>query len=107
MKAKVWRLFHEGQPVDRNKLRASRPAEGELVVRLRVTGRHERLDIHLAALLGADDGYLLPVLDHARLVEMRGAWMRLAGIEVIPLNRSLKSQQADRHHQEWWCKLGI
>lgn len=106
MKAKVWRLFHEGQPVDRDRLRASKPAEGELVVRLRVGGRDERQDIHLAALLGADDTYLLPVLDSARLVEVRGAWLRLVGVEVIPEGRGIKNMRAERHRQEWWCRVG-
>ncbi len=105
MKAKVWRLFHKGQPVDRSLLRASRPAEGELGLRLRVGGRDERQDVHLAYLTAPDDSYLVPVLDHARVIEVRGAWLRLVGVEVIPEGRSIKRLRADRYKQEWWCRL--
>lgn len=105
MQASVWRLYHLGIKIERDKLRQSSPAVGDLALRLRVGGRGERYDIYLACLMLPDSSYAIPALDGAKLVEVRGRWLRLAGFEVIPRGASVKRLAADRYRQEWWCRL--
>ena len=105
MQAQVWRLYRHGQRIERDKLRQSSPAVGELALRLRLGGRGERFDVYLACLMNPDCSYVVPALDGAKLVEVRGRWMRLAGYEVIPRGTSVKRLSADRYRQEWWCRL--
>lgn len=105
MQARVWRLYQRGERIERDKLRQSSPAVGELALRLRLGGRGERYDVYLACLMNADCSYVVPALDGAKLVEVRGRWMRLAGFEVIPRGASVKRLSADRYRQEWWCRL--
>ena len=59
----------------------------------------------MVAMLLATDGesYVLPVLDHARVVRIRGRGALIAGTEVIPLGRGIKNIKAERYRQTWWC----
>lgn len=55
-------------------------------------------------LLGADaERYVIPVLDHARVLRIRGKGMLITGIEVQPRGRALKNIKVDRYRQTWWC----
>lgn len=74
-------------------------------MRLRVGGRDENNDVHLACLMASDSSYVIPVLDGARITELRGRWMRLTGMEVIPRGTSVKRIGGDRYPQQWWCRL--
>lgn len=105
MFASVWRLFEHGQPIDRDKLRRTSPAQGELAFRHRLTGRGERWDVFLAVLMRSDYCYVIPALDGAKLIELRGRWLHLRGLEVIPRGTSWKRIPVDRHIQEWWCRI--
>ncbi len=86
-------------------VRRSAPARGELALRLRLEGRGSRAAVYLASLMADDCSYVIPALDDARLVELRGRWFRLAGTEVIPLGRSMKRIPTTRYRQEWWCRV--
>ncbi len=105
MQARVWRLFDQGQRIERERLRRMQPAVGELVFRLRLTGRIERWDVFLAVLMHPSLEYVIPALDQARLVEIRGGWLHLEGTEVLPRGRSAKRIAVDRYKQEWWCRV--
>ncbi|RYF29947.1 MAG: hypothetical protein EOO23_06255 [Comamonadaceae bacterium] len=106
MHASVFRLLHQGRAIDRDKLRASHPARGELHLRLRVNGREPQWDILLAT-LEVGGRYVIPCLDRARVVEIRGRWMHLHGVEVNPRGNSPKRLVSDNYRQEWWCKVGV
>lgn len=59
----------------------------------------------MVAMLLATDGesYVLPVLDHARVVRIRGRGTLIAGTEVIPLGHGIKNIKSQRYRQTWWC----
>lgn len=105
MQANVWRLFQRGEALDRAWVRRSTPARGELALRLRLEGRGSRDAVYLACLMADDCAYVIPALDDARLVELRGRWLRLPGTEVIPSGRSMKRIPTTRYRQEWWCRV--
>lgn len=104
MQVAVWRLFADGKALDRQRVRGSRPREGTLVFRLRITGRESRWDIFMASLEDSQGNYCIPCLDGARIEEVEGRWLRIAGREVIPRGRSVKSK-ADTYPQVWWCRV--
>ena len=57
-----------------------------------------------ATLVDTDgERYLLPVLDRARLVKIRGSGLLITGIEVIPRGIGMKNIKADHYPQTWWC----
>ena len=105
MKARVFRLFRNGAAVDSERLRESGGPCGELRLRIRLGGRDALRDIHVASLEDDAGGYLVPCLDHARVVEIRGQWLCLAGEEVLPINRGRKRIRANRFPQTWWCRV--
>jgi len=59
----------------------------------------------MMAMLLATDGesYVIPVLDRARVTQICGKGVLIAGTEVQPRGRSTKNIQADRYRQTWWC----
>ena len=57
-----------------------------------------------ASLIGADgERYVIPVLDRARVVELRGPGFLIAGDEIIPISRGAKNIRSERYRQTWWC----
>lgn len=104
MQVRVFRLFHDGEPVDLLSLRASCGTRGELRLRVRVGGRDAARDIHVASLEDEDGRYLVPCLDQVRVVEIRGRWLCLVGEEVRPTNRGRKRIRSLRFPQTWWCR---
>ena len=60
--------------------------------------------VMMAQLLAADgERYVLPMLDHARLLRVRGQGLLIGGQEVIPLSRGRKNIRTARYAQAWWC----
>jgi hypothetical protein len=99
VQASVYRLFHHGVAVDRQQLRQCQPAVGDLELRLRMLGRVPRWNVYLAA-LRAGDSYLIPPVDHARVVQLSGRWLLIEGEEVV-----MQRSQERRHTQAWWCRI--
>lgn len=105
MQAAVYRLLQQGRTIDRDYLRATRPARGDLRLRLRITGRGAEWDIFLATLEQPGGTYVIPCLDRAKVIEIRGHWLHLRGVEINPRGASVKRLASDNFKQEWWCKV--
>jgi hypothetical protein len=99
VQSSVYRLFHHGVAVDRQLLRECQPAVGDLELRLRMLGRVPGRNVYLAV-LRARDSYVIPPLDHARVVQLSGRWLLIEGEEVV-MQRSCER----RHPQAWWCRV--
>ena len=57
-----------------------------------------------ASLLAADgERYVVPVLDHARVVRINSDGILITGMEVIPRGAGMKNIKADYYPQTWWC----
>lgn len=99
----VYRLRHLGQELERDVVRHNR-ALGELVYTERLHDPRPGRSVMAAMLLGADgESYVVPVLDQARVLRIRGKGVLIAGIEVVPRGRGAKIIKADRFRQTWWC----
>ncbi len=105
MQARIFRLFQDGEPVDLDWLRESRGVRGELRLRVRLSGREAARDIHVASLEDETGRYIVPCLDQAKIVEIRGPWLCLVGVEIQPVNRGRKRVLANRFQQTWWCRV--
>ncbi|WP_232081000.1 hypothetical protein [Variovorax sp. SRS16] len=61
----------------------------------------------MKAMLLAGDGetYVIPVLDHARVVvRLHGPGILITGTGLIPHGRSpIKNIKVERYPQTWWC----
>jgi hypothetical protein len=99
VQSSVYRLFRHGVAVDRQLLRECQPAVGDLELRLRMLGRVPGRNVYLAV-LRARDSYVIPPLDHARVVQLSGRWLLIEGEEVV-MQRSCER----RHPQAWWCRV--
>lgn len=99
VQASVYRLLRHGVAVDRQLLRQGEPAVGDLELRLRMLGRVPRWNVYLAA-LRAGDSYVIPPLDHARVVQLAGRWLLIEGEEVV-----MERSHERRHAQAWWCRI--
>jgi hypothetical protein len=97
--AKVYLLRHKGVPIDPARVRRSPPHRGDLALRVRLQD-HRNCVLLAQLLLG--DAYLLPPLDQARVVEIRGYWIHIEGLEVHQRGRKGDGQ---RYPQEWWCRV--
>ena len=99
----VYRIRSQGQKRERELIRST-PSRGDLHFDHRIWDPRPARQIMKATLL-ADDGerYLLPVLDRARLVTIRGNGMLITGTEVIPRGTGMKNIRADYYPQTWWC----
>lgn len=104
MRAQVFRLYSQGQPVDRELLLTRRPPAGDLRLRLRVTGHGRDSHIYLATLERGKE-YVIPCLDRARVVEIRGRWLLIEGVEINPRGSSYKRLASDNYPQRWWCRV--
>jgi hypothetical protein len=72
------------------------------VVRL-YDARPERRVMKAQLIAGDGETYVLPVLDLARVVTVRGDGILVTGIEIIPLSRGSKNVKTERYPQTWWC----
>lgn len=107
MQALVYRQFSQGMVLGREAILRQGPARGTLSLRLRLIGRNgARWNVYLAALAREDDSYVIPCLDGAVVTQIRGRWLHLAGMEVVPRSTSLTRPNPDCYPQEWWCRLG-
>lgn len=99
----VYRLRHKGQRLESEAVRNTRSL-GELLFTERVHDPRPGRSLMVAMLLATDgESYVLPVLDQARVVRIRGRGTLIAGTEVIPLGRGIKNIRSERYRQTWWC----
>jgi hypothetical protein len=100
----VHRIRQQGQKRPREEIRGDR-STGELVYDVRLWDERARFRVMRAALLGCNgEDYVLPVLDHARVVRLHGPGILITGSELIPRGRSsIKNIKVDRYPQTWWC----
>ena len=103
MQARVYRLRHLGIALERAQVRQTLPSTGELELRLRLTGRGTSWNVYLAVLMRSDASYSIPCLDRARVIAVRGRWLQIEGLEIIPRGNSVKRVATDCYPQEWWC----
>ena len=77
---------------------------GELRFDSRLWDPRPGRQIMKASLLAADGvRYVVPVLDHARLVRINADGILITGLEVIPRGTGMKNIKADYYPQTWWC----
>ncbi|MDM0042171.1 hypothetical protein QTI05_24245 [Variovorax sp. J22R193] len=99
----VYRVRYRGVKQERERIRKDKH-RGELSYLTRLWDPRPGRSVMKAVLLGADgERYVLPVLDHARVVEVRGEGLLITGMEVIPTSRGIKNIKSDRYPQTWWC----
>jgi len=99
----VYRLRAQGHKLEREVVQRC-PSHGDLVFRERLHDPRPGRSVMMAMLLAADgESYVIPVLDRARVTQIRGKGVLIAGTEVQPRGRSMKNIQADRYRQTWWC----
>lgn len=99
----VYRVRYRGVKQERERIRQDKH-RGELAYRVRLYDPRPRWCVMKAVLLGSDgEHYVLPVLDQARVVEVRGEGLLITGIEVIPTSRGIKNIKSDHYPQTWWC----
>jgi hypothetical protein len=97
----VYPLRRYGDKIHKDDLRLFRKT-GELRFDYRLL--RGALKIMKAQLLTEDGAtYVLPVLDHAKLVQIGASGMLISGMEVIPVGRGSKSQQSVDYPQSWYC----
>ena len=63
-------------------MRQTLPSTGEL--ELRLTGQGTSWKVYLAVLMRTDASYLIPFVDRARVIAVRGRWLQNEGLEIIP-----------------------
>lgn len=99
----VYRTRHLGERRDREAIRRDRNI-GNLMYGVRVYDAKPAWRVMMAQLIG-DDGerYVVPMLDHARLLRIRGDGFLLGGQEVVPTSRGRKNIKTVRYPQAWWC----
>ena len=97
-------MMERGTRLDRAIALRQQPARGELALRARLTNRGPNWDVYLATLMTPTYAYVIPPLDRAKLIAVRGRWLQLAGTEVHPHKRNHKSLSVSRFEQEWWCR---
>lgn len=105
MLAVVYRMMDRGNRLDRAAALARPPARGELLLRARLTNRGPGWDVYLATLLTREYSYVIPPLDKAQVIAIRGRWLQLGGVEVFPHSRNPKRLGASTFEQEWWCRI--
>jgi hypothetical protein len=100
----VYPIRHRGQRRDPEKIRL-RAYRGELIYNLRLYHAKPQWSIMKATLVSVHDGvtYLLPVLDRARLLRIRGDDLLITGTEIIPTTFGIKNIKSDDFPQTWWC----
>ena len=99
----VYRLRSRGLKLERDVVQRQ-CSRGELVFMQRLHDPRPGRSVLMAMLVGADgESYVIPVLDRARVTQIRGKGVLIAGIELQPRGRSVKNIQADRYRQTWWC----
>jgi hypothetical protein len=76
---------------------------GELLLEQTQMG-HNGKPVLRAELLSQQGDGLLPLMYHARVGRVRGKWLTVFGMEVIPKGTSFKSK-VDTYRQTWWCLL--
>jgi hypothetical protein len=103
--AVVYRMLEGGHRLERGQALRQEPARGELALRARLTNRGPGWDVYLAMLMTPSYGYVIPPLDRAKLVAIRGRWLQISGLEIHPHKRNHKSLSVSRYEQEWWCRV--
>ena len=101
----VYRQRAQGKERHPDWIRSS-PARGELQFECGLWDERPWRVVMRAALVGPDgETYVLPVLDRARIVRIRGKGILIEGTEVIPVRPSggIKNVKVDRYRQAWWC----
>lgn len=72
------------------------PYRGELRYQLRLVGKSPQWNVMKATLIAQDGArYVVPVLDKARIVQVQGDGILIAGTEVIPTTRGIKNIKAE------------
>jgi hypothetical protein len=98
----VYRLRHKGEKLDRERVRASRPDYGNVVVENRFYEPRSRYPRQWARCLGTEGGaYVVPVMDDVR-VRVTATGMLIRGTECIPRGDSYKAK-SDDYPQTWYC----
>ena len=88
---------------EREAIRSDRSI-GDLMFGVRIFDAKPRWRVMMAQLLAADGvRYVVPMLDHAALLRIRGSGLLIGGQEVIPLSRARKNIPTARYRQAWWC----
>ena len=98
----VYRLFEKGLRLPRERVFGLGAVQGELILKTRPIW--PRQAVWIAQLMRADQSYLLPVLDDARVVSVTRRGLLIEGREIIP-PRGAKGFDT-RYAQAWWCELG-
>ena len=99
----AYRLRHKGQKLDPDAIRRG-ASVGELTYRQRLIGKSPEWNVMVAAFVAlGSDRYVFPVLDRARLLQIRGDGLLITGVEIIPLSLGIKNIKANYFQQTWWC----
>ena len=107
MQVRVYRLRHQGIALDRAQVRQTLPSTGELEMCLRLTGQGTSWNVYLAVLMRPDASYVITCLDRSRVIAVRGRWLKIEGLEIIPRGSSVKRLATDTYPQEWWCCVEV
>jgi hypothetical protein len=101
MFASVRPLRVAGQRIERERLRAMAPKQGELSVRLQPDHwREKRFSVATLCSLDGRYTYLLPTLCHVQVRRWIGSQLVLMGIEQVDDRRIRKE-----YPQAWWIQL--
>ena len=101
----VYRCRVRGEKQDPDAIRQDRH-RGRLRYALRLHDPRPGRSVMVAQLVGADgETYVLPVLDRARVLAVKGDRLLITGVEVIALGRGIKNIKSMRYPQTWWCVL--
>ena len=104
MRCAVYRLRRLGHKLEIEAVKGGL-VHGELVFTKRLHDPRPGRSVMVAMLLAPDgESYVIPVLDQARVLRIRGHGFLIAGVEVHPRRRAMKNIQADRYRQTWWCQ---
>lgn len=99
----VHRVRYRGVRQEREWIRGDRH-RGDLSYTERLHDPRPGRSVMVAMLLGIDgESYVLPVLDLARVLRVRGNGLLITGLEVIPTSHGSKNIKSDRYQQTWWC----
>lgn len=99
----AYRLRHKGQKLDLDTIKQG-GSVGELRYRQRLIGKSPEWHIMTASFVPpGGERYIFPVLDRARLLQIRGSGLLITGVEIIPTSHGIKNIKADYFRQTWWC----
>ena len=99
----VYRTRNLGERRDREAIRRDRNI-GDLIYGVRVYDPQPQWRVMKAQLIGPDGvNYVVPMLDQARLLRVRGNGLLIGGREIIVLSRGAKNIKSAQYSQAWWC----